>query len=46
MKELDFLKNTLENAYEMFCKTEVVVSEKAAFDVVLFLTLIFTLSCA
>ncbi len=34
MKELDFLKNTLENAYNLFCESEVVVSEKAAFDVV------------
>ncbi|MBR5295750.1 MAG: inositol monophosphatase [Clostridia bacterium] len=34
MKELEFLKNTLEKAYDLFCNTEVVVSEKAAFDVV------------
>ncbi len=34
MKELDFLKNTLERAYALFCENDVIVSEKAAFDVV------------
>lgn len=34
MKELDFLKDVLTQAYGRFCKEDVVVSEKAAFDVV------------
>ena len=34
MKELDFLKDVLVRAYDRFCSDEVLVSDKAAFDVV------------
>ena len=34
MEELDFLKHTLRDAYDLFCKEKVVVSEKASFDMV------------
>ena len=34
MRELDFLKRTLQSAYDLFCKEKIVVSEKEAFDVV------------
>ena len=34
MVELDFLKEILPRAYERFCQDEILVSEKAKFDVV------------